>query len=183
VDFEQYRNELKSVLERCNREDWESAAKELHDIWSNSGTVYVIGNGGSAATASHFETDWGKGLNSNLGSNYRVISLTSNLSMITAIGNDLGFEEIFSFQVKTKCNSTDCLLSISGSGNSINIIQAIDTAIEKGMKTISLTGFSGGEVRQRSRHNVHVDSNNMQIVEDIHSMFGHFVLRYLGNVI
>lgn len=182
MNFNEYKSELISVLEKCDPLSWENCAKELEITWRMGKSVYIIGNGGSASTAQHFETDWLKGLNSKLGSNFKVRCLTLSPSLLTAFGNDLSFDEIFSTQLNTFGESDDCLVSITGSGRSLNVIGAIKTAKKLGIKTVTLSGFEGGIVKGISDFNIHVPSSNMQIIEDIHSIFGHFVLKHLKNL-
>jgi D-sedoheptulose 7-phosphate isomerase len=146
-----------------------------------SNQVFVIGNGGSAAIAQHFATDWSKGLYGLNKKKSNVISLTTNSSILTAIGNDLNFEEIYSHQIEIQGKEGDLLVAISSSGNSRNILEAIRSAQKNKMVTIGLSGFNGGELSKLVDNAVVVHSNNMQVIEDVHGIFGHLVYKYVES--
>jgi D-sedoheptulose 7-phosphate isomerase len=183
MKFSEYRNVLIESLKGCNEIEWEIAKSKIWDCWRRSGTVYIIGNGGSSQTASHFEIDWNKGIFEKSADKFKgkSVSLLSNYGLLTAIGNDIGFDQIFVFQLKKLLCPNDLLLSISGSGNSKNIIEAINFAKIVGAETLSLVGFDGGKVKKISDHSVHVQINDMQIAEDIHSIFGHFLFKSINQ--
>ena len=146
-----------------------------------SNQVFVIGNGGSAAIAQHFATDWSKGLYGLNKKKSNVNSLTTNSSVLTAIGNDLNFEEIYSHQIEVQGKEGDLLVAISSSGNSKNIINAIRSAQRNKMVTIGLSGFNGGELSKLVDNAIVVHSNNMQVIEDVHGIFGHLVYKYVES--
>lgn len=142
--------------------------------------VYIIGNGGSAANASHFAEDLAKGaLQDDWEKRFRVHSLTDNTPFITAIGNDLGYDRIFRFQLRQFAKPGDILIAISGSGNSPNIIQAVDWAKAHGISIISFTGFDGGKLGPLSDLNVHVSLQDMCQAEAVHSVLMHLIVDLL----
>ncbi len=179
--YRDYSSRLISALNNVNVESWDAAAKMLLNAWSDGTRVFICGNGGSASTASHITTDWSKGLRNLTGRAMQVHCLVDNLSLVMALGNDLSFEEIFQKQIEMFGNANDTLVVISGSGNSRNVINAVEFAREQDMKIIGLTGFSGGALCGLTDLMVNVPVENMQVVEDLHLSFGHFVLEYIFN--
>lgn len=139
--------------------------------------ILLAGNGGSAAIADHLSCDFGKGTLSPNQSPLRVFSLSANGPILTAIANDYGYEQIFSTQVEMYGNEGDVLITISSSGNSPNIVKALEMGREKGLTTIALTGFSGGKCRELCDISLHFDFRNYGIVEDCHQI----VLQSLGQ--
>lgn len=156
----------------------------LKDTLENGGTIYLIGNGGSAATASHFATDIGKTLNSK-GKSGKAISLCDNSSVITAISNDLSYDQVFEKQLSILANPNDVLISISASGNSNNLIRAVNFANKNQIKSLSLTGFSGGELSNISRFLLHVstDEGDYGVAEDCHSILCHYLSEELRKIV
>jgi len=154
----------------------------------NDKTIFFIGNGGSCAIASHMMTDFLKGSKNNSSIKPKAISLVDNASLLSAISNDINYEDVFVHQLETFSKTNDLLVSISSSGNSQNIINSILYAKDNGLKTISFTGFDGGKVKDLSEYNFHVPTKNYGIVEDIHQSMLHIIsqkLRYefrLGNI-
>jgi len=144
--------------------------------------IFFIGNGGSAATASHFANDIAIGTRS-WSRPFRALSLTDNVPVLTAIGNDYGYAEIFSSQLKALMVSGDVVVAISASGNSPNIIQAVEYANEHGAITVGLSGFDGGKLKRLARFRVHVPTNKGEYgpVEDIHMILDHLVGSFLMN--
>ena len=140
-------------------------------------TVFTCGNGGSAATAMHYSVDWSKGLLQASGKPCKSINLNSNMGLITAIANDLSYEEVFSHQLSTLCSKRDVLVVVSGSGLSPNIIQALNMANREGLTSVGVIGFDGGKILESLDFKFHINYNDMQIFEDISSIFGHAVLR------
>lgn len=142
--------------------------------------VYFIGNGGSAATASHFANDIQIGTRS-AGKPFRVQSLTDNVAILTAVGNDYGYEHIYVKQLEALVVENDVVVAISASGNSPNVIRGIEFAKTKKCITVSLTGFDGGQLQKMTDLNVHVPSNKGEYgpVEDFHMIFDHIIGTYL----
>jgi len=143
--------------------------------------ILTCGNGGSAYAASHYITDWNKMVNLSTGNKFRGISLCDNYGLITAYANDVSFDDVFSGQIKSIGDKGDLLIVVSGSGNSSNVIGAIDTANGMGITTLAFVGYDGGECKQRADYCVHVPSFDMQFCEDIHLMLGHIIMKKLCN--
>ena len=141
--------------------------------------IITCGNGGSAYAASHFITDWNKMINLATNRKFRGISLCDNLGMVTAFANDLSYDEVFAGQLKAILAPGDLVIAISGSGNSKNVVKAVEYANAAGATTLALVGYDGGRLRQIARHTVWVPSCDMQLCEDVHLMFGHMVMKEL----
>jgi D-sedoheptulose 7-phosphate isomerase len=178
MDFNKYKKTVYSTLEELNHEEIERFTDLLVKAYENNRFVFVIGNGGSAANASHFAQDLAKGTKKNTEQTKRIkaMSLTDNLPFITAQGNDEGYESIFEQQLRTFASPGDLLISISGSGNSPNIIKAVEWANNHGLTTIGITGFDGGKLKKISHHSVNVRLDDMCTSESIHSIIFHYVI-------
>lgn len=176
-----YRDRLVEALGKLTTSQWDNGANFLFEAWQNDFSVFVAGNGGSAATANHFVVDWSKGLYERTGKAMLAVSLVTNLALMTAISNDNSFEAVFSTQIEHLMRGKCCIVIISGSGNSKNVINLAEFANSNNIPSLSLTGFDGGKLAKLTSINVHVSSNDMQIVEDVHSSFGHFVLEYISK--
>lgn len=148
----------------------------------NNQTIFICGNGGSASISNHFACDFSKVICNNHGDDcrYKVVSLVSNISTITAIANDICYEEIFSEQIKNHGKKGDILILISSSGNSKNIINALDVAKALGIITIGVCGFDGGYLAEKSDFKAYINSNKYGVIEDIHSIFAHYILYMLN---
>lgn len=153
----------------------------LLDTACSGRAIYIMGNGGSAATASHFVCDFAKGVALCKGVPFRMICLSDNVPSLTAIANDIGYDQVFLFQLKGKLLPGDAVVAISGSGNSENVVLAAKYAQEQGASVIGLTGYSGGKLKQLSDYNLHVPVDNMQIVEDVHMMLDHMMMYVICN--
>ncbi len=138
--------------------------------------VFIAGNGGSAALASHVAVDLGKGCSRNREKRFRVLSLTDNMPWITAVGNDLSFDDIFVEQLKNYAVKGDVLLAISGSGNSKNILKALKYANQIGCVTVGISGFKGGALRDLVKHHVHVKADHMGLIEDAQLVVCHILM-------
>ena len=143
--------------------------------------VITCGNGGSAYAASHFITDWGKAVTAVAGSRFRGTSLCDNTGLLTAIANDLAYDQVFVGQLRAILESRDLVIAISGSGNSPNVVNAVEFANAAGAETLAVVGYDGGALKQVARHAVWVPSFDMQLCEDTHLMFGHMVMKALGG--
>lgn len=149
---------------------------EIKSSQERGSTIFICGNGGSSATASHFCCDFNKGISGVSNKNTNFVCLSDNTATLTAIANDISYDEIFSYQLKGRMKKGDLLIVISGSGNSKNIVRAMEVAKEKSNKIIGLCGYDGGKVKELSDICFHVNVNNMQIVEDIHMMLDHCMM-------
>ncbi len=141
--------------------------------------IITCGNGGSASTASHYITDWNKMVNLSTGKKFRGISLCDNVGLITAYGNDLSYVDVFAGQIDSIMDSGDLLVAVSGSGNSANVLRAVEAARSAGGKVLGVVGFDGGKMMPMCDHCVLVPSFDMQLCEDVHLMFGHMVMKTL----
>lgn len=137
--------------------------------------VFVMGNGGSAATVNHFACDLGKNAVSADGRHFRIVSLSESASAITAYGNDTGFDNVFAGPLGNLMQDGDVVLAVSASGNSPDIVKAAQYAREKGT-LIGLTGFSGGKLRELAHAGVHIASDSYELVEDLHSIISHMMV-------
>jgi len=178
----QYRNGVSTALDSVDMQVLTDAFNVIVECIKKNNTVFVCGNGGSAAIAEHFTCDHSKGVQSNTSLCPKFISLNSNVSLLTAYANDYGYEHVFSSQLKHLGKQGDCLICISSSGNSPNIINALDAGNALGLNTISFTGFYGGKARSISKLNVHVNSLNYGIVEDCHQILMHNLAQYIRTI-
>lgn len=148
----------------------------LRDTFESEKTIYIFGNGGSAATASHYQNDFNKGISEYTEKKFRFQCLNDNMATVMAIANDIGYEDVFSFQLNGKLEEGDVVFAISGSGNSANVLKAVEYAKSQGNKVIGVTGFKGGKLRQLADISLHVPINSMQITEDLHMIFDHLMM-------
>lgn len=156
-------------------------AQSLKIAWQENKTIYFCGNGGSAGNASHLANDflYGAGVKNGIG--LRVESLSANPSIITCLGNDIGYENIYGEQLRVKANPGDILIALSGSGNSPNIVKALEMGNSKGMKTFAVLGFSGGKCNEIAQYPIHFEVHDMQVSEDLQMMIGHMCMQWLFN--
>jgi D-sedoheptulose 7-phosphate isomerase len=158
-----------------------SAAQEavdlIHRKYSEGRKVITCGNGGSASTASHYITDWNKMGNLATGAKFRGISLCDNIGLITAYANDMSYDEVFAGQLKAIMDEGDLVIAVSGSGNSPNVVKAVEYANANGGETLAIVGYDGGRLKQVAKHTFLVPSFDMQLCEDLHLMFGHLVMK------
>ena len=183
--IDEYLEKVSETIEKIDRKDIQNVIDALLEVREKNGTVYIFGNGGSAATASHCVCDFNKGISCNLEKKFRFFCLSDNTATMTAIANDIGYDEIFREQLKGRIGKDDAVFAISGSGNSKNVINAVEYAKEQGAKVISLTGYDGGKLLKMSDHPIHADVNDMQIAEDVHMMMCHLlastIAKHLGH--
>lgn len=172
-------------LGRIDPDQVQNLADAVFACYQNRRTVFVCGNGGSGSNASHLCEDLGKGtirredFDNDRKQRLRILSLTDNTPYILAWGNDEGFDRIFVEQLKNLANAGDLLIAISGSGNSPNILRAVDWANKNSLVTFGCTGFTGGKLRTLAHHNLHVPLDDMGIVESIHLTAFHWVVDNL----
>ena len=161
------------TLKKLDVDAINEALNLLMETAKNHKRIYVFGNGGSSATASHIQNDFGKGVSEYVEDKFRFQCLNDNVPTVMAIANDIGFEEIFRFQLRGVIEPGDVVIAISGSGNSANVINAVEYAKEQGNKIIGMTGFSGGKLKELSDISLHAPINSMQVTEDIPMIFDH----------
>ncbi len=182
LDAPAYLDRLRDELERIDAAAVERWADFVFDVWTRGSTLYLVGNGGSAAAASHLSVDLGKGtvatdsLRDESHRRLRVVSLTDNVPWITAVANDLDYEQVFVQQLMSAAVDGDALMAFSGSGNSPNVLAAVDWANRHGLRTFGLTGFDGGKLKDLQQDGVHVDLADMGMVESVHVCLFHWVV-------
>ena len=183
--FDNYIFYINDILKKVNSEEIDKLIDLLMSAFESNNMIFVIGNGGSAANASHFAQDLAKATRLSLDQPKRIkaLSLTDNLPFISAMSNDDGYETIFEQQLRTFANEDDLLIAISGSGNSSNIIRAVNWANSNSLTTIGITGFDGGSLNEISHHKVHVPLNDMATSESIHSIIFHYIIIELQKQI
>jgi D-sedoheptulose 7-phosphate isomerase/D-glycero-D-manno-heptose 1,7-bisphosphate phosphatase len=155
------------------------AAAVLVDAYARDAIVFACGNGGSAAIANHVQCDQVKGVRSKTDLSPRVVSLSSNVELLTAIANDLAFEDIFAYQLQSQARAGDVFIAVSSSGRSPNITRALSWARDHELHTIALTGFDGGEARDIAEVSIHVEADNYGIIEDLHQAVMHALAQYI----
>jgi len=168
-----------SLSQKLDRDNFQFGIELIKRKFEDGKKIITCGNGGSSSTASHYITDWNKMVNLATGKRFRGISLCDNIGLITAYGNDVSYDEVFSGQLKAIMDEGDLLVAISGSGNSPNVVKAIQYANSIGADTLAVVGYDGGMAKKISKNAVWVKSFDMQLCEDVHLMFGHMVMKTL----
>jgi D-sedoheptulose 7-phosphate isomerase len=170
-----YLSKVSGIIANIPIEVIEELVQTLNDAYKEGRQVLLCGNGGSGALASHLACDLQKGVGGFSEKKFRVMALTDAMPLVTAWANDTDYSRIFAEQVRTWGRAGDVLIAISGSGNSPNVIKAVEAANELGMKTIGITGMGGGKLAQIAKMSYIVPSDNMQQIEDVHTVLGHLV--------
>ena len=178
-EISEYIDQEIALLNAMDQSAIETMLETLVDAYEREATIYVFGNGGSASTASHMANDFNKGISEYTDKKFRVICLNDNTPTVLAVANDIGYDEIFRFQLRNKVKEGDLVIGISGSGNSKNVIHALNYAKEKKAITAGWVGFDGGEVAKIADVVCHAKINNMQLVEDIHMIYNHMMMAVL----
>lgn len=180
MEWEDYKARIKEAVDSFEFD--KEILTILKDSIKNKQKIFVAGNGGSAATAQHYVCDLSKGANQNWAENfkrYQAICLSDNISYLTAISNDMYYEEVFKQQLINLASKKDILVLISASGNSPSIIKVAKYAKNLEMIVIGITGFKGGKLKKLADYSAHISADSYEISEDIHSIFGHFITNYL----
>jgi len=178
-----YVQRLQQEIGRIDQAALERWADLIYDAWKHGRYVFLLGNGGSGTTASHMCEDLGKStlpeslLHDENRKRLKVLSLTDNVGWIMAVGNDLAYDQIFVQQLMNFGGEGDLLIAISGSGNSPNVLNAVDWANRHGLITFGLTGYGGGKLKQMQQDGLHIDLPDMGMVESIHLCLFHWVLN------
>lgn len=173
-----YRTKLSAVLDGLDLSGVAQAIDILREARSANRHIFTCGNGGSASTASHFVTDMVKGASFARDSRFRIMALTDSLATITAYSNDVGYDCVFVEQLKNFAQEGDVLLAISGSGNSPNVVQAVEYANSVGCRTIALTGRDGGKLGAAAKLEIRVPESHMGRIEDAHLFICHMICYY-----
>lgn len=177
--FANYAGRLQAVLQSS---DWSTVgelANELRDCWQSGRQVFLCGNGGSAGNAVHLANDFLYGISKKFGSGLRVHALPANSAVLTCLANDVGYDSIFSMQLAVQASRNDVLIVLSGSGNSPNIVKALEQARAMGVKSYAILGYSGGKARALADVPIHFPVDDMQIAEDMQLVVGHMVMQWL----
>lgn len=189
VLWESYLDNLRSSFTNEIFKSVDELCSDLLTSWRNSSKVFICGNGGSAANAIHIANDLIYGAAQSQSSNNKelekgldVEALTANSGVLTCLANDIGYDHIFSYQLETKAQKGDLLIALSGSGNSANIINALQCAQKLSLKTHSILGFDGGKCKSISDNTIHIDVNDMQIAEDSQLIIGHLCMKRLNQI-
>ena len=176
--FEKYRKELFRALDDVDLGKIETAIEWLRQVRDNGKQIFVCGNGGSASTASHFTCDMMKCASEGKEKKFRVIALADAIPTVLAYANDVSYDSVFIEQLKNFAGPGDIVISISGSGNSMNVVNAVEYANSIGCRTIGLTGRDGGLIGQKAQLNIHVPEPHMGRIEDVHMMVCHMICYY-----
>jgi D-sedoheptulose 7-phosphate isomerase len=183
LDIGPYVERLQRELARVDQREIQAWADLVYEAWQNDKFVFIVGNGGSGTTATHMSEDLGKStlrqedLKDESKKRLKVLSLTDNQGWILALGNDVGYNQIFVQQLMNYGSAGDVLIALSGSGNSPNVLAAVDWANRHGLKTFGLTGFGGGKLRSLAQAGMHVPLDDMGMVESIHLCLFHWILN------
>lgn len=177
--FADYSRRLQDVLASA---DWTGVARlaeELRDCWRTGRQVFLCGNGGSAGNALHLANDFLYGISKRAGSGLRVHALPANASVITCLANDEGYAEIFSLQLAVHARPNDVLIAFSGSGNSANIVRALEEAKRLQLKSYAVLGYTGGKAKALADCAIHFAVDDMQLSEDMQLVVGHMIMQWL----
>jgi D-sedoheptulose 7-phosphate isomerase len=182
IDFcQSYCRKINQAMEQIDLEKLCLMADCLWDALQSKSQVFVCGNGGSAANAIHIANDFLYGKSKNSHAAIRVHALTANQSVLTCLGNDISYVDIFSYQLEVLGQKDDVLIALSGSGNSPNIVKAIETAQLMGMKTFAILGYDGGRCLKIAANSIHIPIHDMQISEDMQLIVGHMLMQWLNQ--
>jgi len=181
ISYKDYLSQFDKLIRKVDELEVRALSDAVAQAWADRRTVFIIGNGGSGANASHLCEDLGKGTLRDFDSQKRLraISLTDNTPYILAWANDEGFDRIFVEQLKNLAEPKDLLIAISGSGNSPNVLEAVRWANDHGLTTFGVTGYDGGKLRGLCRLGLHAPSHNMGLVEAAHAVIFHYLIDEL----
>ena len=177
--FEAYMDEMAHAWKTIDLAEVNRAAAILTDGYLRGARVFSCGNGGSASIANHLVCDHTKGVRTKTDLRPRVGSLSNNVELLTAIANDVAYEDVFAFQLQSQASPGDVLVAISSSGRSANIVRALTWARDNGLHTVAITGFEGGAARTLADAAIHFECTNYGIVEDLHQAVMHALAQYI----
>ncbi|HNY51138.1 MAG TPA: SIS domain-containing protein [Smithella sp.] len=180
ADIEKYLKLLEKKLNVLKTREINQIVNILKTAYDHGNTIFTMGNGGSGTIASHIVCDFNKGASAHLNRKFRVMCLNDNMPSVSAIANDISYDAIFVEQLKNFLQPADVVIGISSSGNSRNIIRAIDYANKKGAVTVGFCGFDGGKLKNAAQFCVHIDVDDMKVAEDIHSIISHMMMKMLS---
>ncbi len=179
VFFAEYASRLQAVLSAADWSGVASLAEDMLERWKSGRQVFLCGNGGSAGNAIHLANDYLYGIAKRSGGGMKVLALPANSAVLTCLANDIGYEQIFSEQLAVQANKGDLLIALSGSGNSPNIVSAIERAKTMGIKSYAILGYSGGKCKSLADVAIHFPVDDMQISEDLQLVVGHMLMQWL----
>jgi len=179
--FSHYAERLAAIAATTDTRGIEELACELLDCWKTGRHVFICGNGGSGANAVHIANDFIYSISKTAGSGVKTTALPANTAVVTCLANDEGYSEIFSLQLAVLAKPSDVLIVLSGSGNSGNILKALDTAKQMKMKSYALLGYSGGKAKSMADVPIHFAIDDMQISEDLQTMALHSIMQWLAR--
>ena len=179
--IQEYISNLQLTMDQLPRQLIADVINLLQQARTKGSQVFILGNGGSASTASHFVCDLAKNTRQEGLPNFRVIGLSDNMAIFSALANDEGYENVFSEQLVSLVRSGDIVIAISASGNSNNVIKAVEAAHQYDATVIGFTGFDGGRLGKLANINIHVNSNIIEHVEDIHLMLEHLIVKTIKD--
>ena len=179
VHFDAYQRRLAALMASFDWAPVSALAKDLLDCWRTGRLVFLAGNGGSAGNAIHLANDFLYPLSKRAGSGLRVESLSANPAVLTCLANDAGYDQIYSLQLAVKARTGDLLVVFSGSGNSPNILKALEEARRIGMRSYAVLGFTGGQAKELADVPILCEIDDMQIAEDMQLIIGHMVMQWL----
>lgn len=180
MNWNEYKSKVSQAIDMFGFDD--KILEVLKNSIKNNQKIFIAGNGGSAALSLHYACDLSKGAHPNWEQNFerhKVISLSNNIGYMTAISNDMGYDEVFRQQLINLAYKNDILILISSSGNSPNIVKAAEYAKKTGLIVIGITGFNGGKLKEMCDYSAHINVDSYEVCEDIHGIFGHFLAYYL----
>ena len=177
--IEEYSSRLGRALASEGMKRVPELAQLLRGAWRSGACVYLCGNGGSAGNAIHLANDFMYGIDRTKGLGMRVEALSANAAVLTCLANDTGYDNIYAHQVKVKGRPGDLLIVLSGSGNSANVVRALEAAREAGMKSVAILGYSGGKCLRLADVPIHIAVDDMQVAEDMQLIIGHMCMQYL----
>jgi D-sedoheptulose 7-phosphate isomerase len=177
--FGDYAARLQSVLTSADWSQVAQLAEDLQECWRSERQVFLCGNGGSAGNAMHLANDLLYGVSKTQGRGLRVHALPANASVMTCLANDVGYDDVFSFQLAVQARARDLLIVLSGSGNSPNIVKALQQARNIGMRSYAILGYSGGNAKALADVSIHFPVDDMQIAEDMQLIVGHMLMQWL----
>jgi D-sedoheptulose 7-phosphate isomerase len=151
----------------------------MREAWQKGKGIYICGNGGSAGNAVHLANDFLYGVGRKKGIGMRVEALSANPAVLTCLANDIGYDQVYAEQLRVKANAGDVLIVFSGSGNSSNVVKAIEMGNSLGMKTFAVLGYSGGKCKEVAQVPIHFAIDDMQIAEDLQLIVGHMCMQWL----
>ena len=169
------------VIKRLNIDDINAAVQAIWAAYERDATIYIFGNGGSAATASHYVGDFNKGISEKKDKKFNLVCLSDNIPQMMAIANDISYDEVFRYPLVNRLKPSDLVIGISGSGNSKNVVRAVEYAKEIGTPVVGITGYHGGKLKKLADYHMDVMEDDMQISEDLHMILDHMMYFVLNK--